>query len=173
MFHHTHCLSCLRHKQRPDDQGCQENPQQQASQSEGGRDELQRDARVLAFHGLQASLGDLVSLKGDFAFAKIGGDVRGVARSTRAVWSTDGVEVGVTGGDVALILPKDGGVQLQASGVPVDGRSDVYAHDLYSNLRSLDKAGAALILVEDVPDRPEWVAVRDRLARSATPSVPR
>ena len=52
-------------------------------------------------------------------------------------------------------------------------RSDVYAHDLYSNLRSLDKAGAALILVEDVPDRPEWVAVRDRLARSATPSVPR
>lgn len=48
-------------------------------------------------------------------------------------------------------------------------RVDAYAHDLYANLRSLDKAGAAAILVEDVPDRPEWAAVRDRLARSAAP----
>jgi L-threonylcarbamoyladenylate synthase len=46
-------------------------------------------------------------------------------------------------------------------------RAEVYAHNLYSDLRSLDKAGADLILVETVPERPEWSAVRDRLARSA------
>ncbi|MFO1427213.1 MAG: Sua5 family C-terminal domain-containing protein, partial [Steroidobacteraceae bacterium] len=46
-------------------------------------------------------------------------------------------------------------------------RADLYAQGLYAALRSLDKAGADLILVEDVPDRPEWSAVRDRLARGA------
>jgi L-threonylcarbamoyladenylate synthase len=46
-------------------------------------------------------------------------------------------------------------------------RAAAYAHDLYSNLRSLDKAGADLILVEDVPPKPEWAAVRDRLMRAA------
>ena len=46
-------------------------------------------------------------------------------------------------------------------------RLDAYQRDLYANLRSLDKAGADLILVEDVPTTPEWTAVRDRLARAA------
>ena len=41
-----------------------------------------------------------------------------------------------------------------------------YAHDLYANLRVLDAAGAAALLVEDVPDEAPWVAVRDRLARA-------
>ncbi len=49
-------------------------------------------------------------------------------------------------------------------------RADVFARNLYADLRSLDKAGADLILVEDVPDRPEWSAVRDRLMRSAVNS---
>ena len=46
-------------------------------------------------------------------------------------------------------------------------RLDAYQRDLYANLRSLDKAGADLILVEDVPTTPVWTAVRDRLARAA------
>jgi L-threonylcarbamoyladenylate synthase len=46
-------------------------------------------------------------------------------------------------------------------------RLDVYQRDLYANLRLLDKAGADLILVEEVPQKPEWVAVQDRLARCA------
>jgi L-threonylcarbamoyladenylate synthase len=46
-------------------------------------------------------------------------------------------------------------------------RADVYAHDLYANLRSLDKAGADEILVEDVPDSADWAAVRDRLRRAS------
>jgi L-threonylcarbamoyladenylate synthase len=46
-------------------------------------------------------------------------------------------------------------------------RPDVYAHDLYANLRTLDKAGCAHILVQDVPEDERWDAVRDRLMRGA------
>ena len=41
-----------------------------------------------------------------------------------------------------------------------------YAHDLYANLRTLDDAGAATLLIEAVPGDPPWQAVRDRLARA-------
>lgn len=41
-----------------------------------------------------------------------------------------------------------------------------YAHDLYANLRRLDAVKADAILIEDVPDTPEWLAVRDRLTRA-------
>ena len=46
-------------------------------------------------------------------------------------------------------------------------RLDAYQRDLYANLRSLDKAGADLILIEEVSTLPEWAAVRDRLSRAA------
>jgi L-threonylcarbamoyladenylate synthase len=46
-------------------------------------------------------------------------------------------------------------------------RSDAYGHDLYANLRTLDKAGCARILVQEVPGDERWDAVRDRLARAA------
>jgi L-threonylcarbamoyladenylate synthase len=46
-------------------------------------------------------------------------------------------------------------------------RPDVYGRNLYSNLRTLDKAAAKLILVEDVPEGERWDAVRDRLKRCA------
>lgn len=42
-----------------------------------------------------------------------------------------------------------------------------YAHDLYANLRLLDKENAARILIEQVPTTPEWDAVRDRLTRAS------
>lgn len=42
-----------------------------------------------------------------------------------------------------------------------------YAQVLYGALRELDEAGANLLLVEAVPALPEWLAVRDRLARAA------
>jgi L-threonylcarbamoyladenylate synthase len=50
-------------------------------------------------------------------------------------------------------------------------RADVYARELYSNLRSLDKAGADMILVERVSEGPEWLAVRDRLGRASARGV--
>jgi L-threonylcarbamoyladenylate synthase len=46
-------------------------------------------------------------------------------------------------------------------------RVEAYAHDLYANLRALDKAGTARILVQEVPTDERWDAVRDRLARAS------
>ncbi|MDR2215871.1 MAG: threonylcarbamoyl-AMP synthase [Nevskiaceae bacterium] len=53
-------------------------------------------------------------------------------------------------------------------------QASAYAHDLYANLRALDHAGCALILVQDVPGDPSWDAIRDRLQRAAAahPSLP-
>lgn len=49
-------------------------------------------------------------------------------------------------------------------------RVEAYAHDLYANLRTLDKAGCARILVQAVPADERWEAVRDRLMRGAAAS---
>jgi L-threonylcarbamoyladenylate synthase len=48
---------------------------------------------------------------------------------------------------------------------PEDPRG--YAHELYRNLRALDAGGYARIIIEALPDTPEWAAVRDRLTRAA------
>jgi L-threonylcarbamoyladenylate synthase len=50
-------------------------------------------------------------------------------------------------------------------------RPDAYAHDLYANLRTLDTAGCAQILVQDVPVDERWAAIRDRLTRAAAGSA--
>lgn len=42
-----------------------------------------------------------------------------------------------------------------------------YAHDLYSNLRTLDEAGCDTILIEEPPQDPQWAAIKDRLLRAA------
>ncbi len=47
-------------------------------------------------------------------------------------------------------------------------RPESYARALYTNLRTLDKAGCQRILVQDVPDGEGWAAIRDRLLRAAT-----
>jgi L-threonylcarbamoyladenylate synthase len=47
-------------------------------------------------------------------------------------------------------------------------RPDQFAHDLYANLRTLDKAGCQKILVQDVPSDERWDAIRDRLTRAAS-----
>ena len=47
-------------------------------------------------------------------------------------------------------------------------RPETFARDLYTNLRTLDKAGCQRILVQAVPDGERWDAVRDRLLRAAT-----
>jgi L-threonylcarbamoyladenylate synthase len=45
--------------------------------------------------------------------------------------------------------------------------ADAYAHELYANLRALDRTGADEILIEAPPGDDDWLAVRDRLARAA------
>ncbi len=47
-----------------------------------------------------------------------------------------------------------------------------YAHDLYANLRLLDAGGCDVLLVEQLPQRPEWAAVNDRLGRAAAGTRP-
>lgn len=49
--------------------------------------------------------------------------------------------------------------------MPVDAAG--YARVLYVTLRRLDNAGYGVILVEAPPESPDWLAVRDRLARAA------
>ena len=44
-----------------------------------------------------------------------------------------------------------------------------YARLFYGTLRRLDAAACRLIVVEALPQLPEWTAVRDRLERAATP----
>ena len=56
----------------------------------------------------------------------------------------------------------DGLVWLAA---PADAAG--YAHDLYASLRELDHAGCDAILVEQLPEDAEWMAIRDRLNRAA------
>jgi L-threonylcarbamoyladenylate synthase len=43
-----------------------------------------------------------------------------------------------------------------------------YAHALYAVLRDLDHAGTDLIVVEAIPEGPQWAAVADRLRRAVT-----
>jgi L-threonylcarbamoyladenylate synthase len=47
-------------------------------------------------------------------------------------------------------------------------RPESFGRDLYTNLRTLDKAGCQRILVQAVPDGQAWDAIRDRLLRAAT-----
>jgi len=47
-------------------------------------------------------------------------------------------------------------------------RPEMYGRDLYTNLRTLDKAGCQQILVQEVPDGDRWDAIRDRLLRAAS-----
>jgi len=42
-----------------------------------------------------------------------------------------------------------------------------YASALYGALHTLDDAGCDVIIVERVPEEPEWLGVRDRLERAA------
>jgi L-threonylcarbamoyladenylate synthase len=51
--------------------------------------------------------------------------------------------------------------------VNAGNRANSFGHDLYANLRALDKAGCARILVQEVPGDERWDAIRDRLARAA------
>ena len=54
---------------------------------------------------------------------------------------------------------------LRGIALPVD--PDGYAHGLYAALRSLDALGANLLLAQRPPESRDWLAVNDRLRRSA------
>jgi len=62
--------------------------------------------------------------------------------------------------------PDSGAAQWRIA--PNDARA--YAHDLYAALRSFERSGCALIVVEAPPEGAAWDAVRDRLTRAAAGS---
>ena len=80
----------------------------------------------------------------------------------------DTISALATGGRrVALIshsLPRLSGPLAQQ---PMAAEPAGYAHQLYAALRSLDLAGADLIMVEMLPAGEEWNGIRDRLRRAA------
>jgi L-threonylcarbamoyladenylate synthase len=51
--------------------------------------------------------------------------------------------------------------------IATDADPNAYAQGLYANLRTLDAAQTAMILVERPPTTPAWAAVNDRLSRAA------
>ena len=46
-------------------------------------------------------------------------------------------------------------------------KPEAYAHNLYNHLRTLDRAGCARILVQELPDDERWAAIVDRLQRAS------
>ena len=46
-------------------------------------------------------------------------------------------------------------------------KPEAYAHNLYNHLRTLDSAGCARILVQELPDDERWAAILDRLRRAS------
>ena len=98
--------------------------------------------------------------------------VREKGRGTRVRSSFEGK---VSRGPTEFLLAgrraeSDDNVLLHFAYEPAPAEAAAYAHDLYSNLRSLDASGSALIVVEEPPRLAEWAAVNDRLGRAATGS---
>jgi L-threonylcarbamoyladenylate synthase len=46
-------------------------------------------------------------------------------------------------------------------------KPEAYAHNLYSNLRTLDRAQCVRILVQELPEDERWAAILDRLQRAS------
>jgi L-threonylcarbamoyladenylate synthase len=46
-------------------------------------------------------------------------------------------------------------------------KPEAYAHNLYNNLRTLDRAGCIRILVQELPQDERWAAILDRLQRAS------
>src|SRR5206468_1225377 len=72
-------------------------------------------------------------------------------------------------GDTIAVLAMRSAKDTQKSITWINASSDAlaYGHSLYADLRALDKVGAKLIVVEQVPADEQWQAVRDRLQRAA------
>ena len=87
-----------------------------------------------------------------------------VAMQESAVLAQTLAQLAVAGRSVALIHYSDLGPAHASARLPVT--PDGYAHALYAALRTMDRAGADLILVEAPPQGAPWRGVNDRLRRA-------
>lgn len=80
-------------------------------------------------------------------------------------------ELEAAGADCAILshsIERPARLYVMSIVAPSDAQG--FAHDLYANLRALDASGAREILVEALPEDPDWDAVRDRLGRAVVGS---
>ena len=68
----------------------------------------------------------------------------------------------------ALLLSARAPVAALVVQMPMDAAA--YGRALYAVLHDIDDAGCDTVFVEDPPEGEDWRAVRDRLARAATPA---
>ena len=84
----------------------------------------------------------------------------GALRASAERYHREGKRIGIlaigSGNGDAITMPAD---------------ANDYAARLYDALHSLDRSNLDRILIELPPDTPEWLAVRDRLLRSAEPEA--
>jgi len=66
----------------------------------------------------------------------------------------------------SLLMHSDLSLPSAHSHCQLPDAPDGYARGLYAALRELDQAGGDVILVEAIPENPEWDAVADRLRRA-------
>jgi L-threonylcarbamoyladenylate synthase len=88
----------------------------------------------------------------------------------RAALKAEAQQQETLGKRVAVLALADLPATLQGRALPADPVA--YAHGLYAGLRAIDALGANLLLVERPPDGPAWLAVHDRLRRSAAGATP-
>jgi L-threonylcarbamoyladenylate synthase len=65
---------------------------------------------------------------------------------------------------LAMRLPLQ--TQRHMTWINAGKKPEAYAHNLYNHLRTLDSAGCARILVQELPDDERWAAIQDRLQRA-------
>lgn len=85
-------------------------------------------------------------------------------RELRCQWETTGLPSDRTHIIAHTVIPaeRDWG---RVCVIPRD--AEAYARALYAELHACDRAGAALIVLEKVPDAEEWMGITDRLRRAS------
>jgi len=69
---------------------------------------------------------------------------------------------------VAILTYNQSEVQKEGvEWIAMPNDANQYAHDLYQTLRMLDARGFRQLIVESVPEKAEWDAIRDRLQRAS------
>lgn len=73
---------------------------------------------------------------------------------------------------VGALVTKELSAALEIPCERLEASPEGYGHELFAALHRLDESGLDVVVVERVPDTEDWTAVRDRLTRASSSSVP-
>jgi L-threonylcarbamoyladenylate synthase len=130
----------------------------------------QTPARILrpgqiSFAQLQPFLADL-RIGAQESSPRVSGDMAAhYAPHTPLRWLSREQMVLVAGQQKTVVLCLDN-VPSGLSGLALPNNAYAYAQQLYASLRLLDQQNAELILLEDIPQTADWLAISDRLSRA-------